>query len=169
MVDRITIRDIAKMKLLGEKIPMITAYDYVTARLADQVGMPSILVGDSLGMVVLGYESTAQVTLDEMLHHIKAVCRGTQHALVVGDLPFMTYQIDPSQALRNATRIVQEGGAQAVKLQKRDNRALYTKALYNQPYDNRNSYGKTYGEHRDFLEFGKNEYLELKRLSLIHI
>ena len=117
MIDRITIRDIADMKLRGEKIPMVTAYDYVTARLADQVGMPSVLVGDSLGMVVLGYESTVQVTLDEMLHHIKAVCRGTRRALVVGDLPFMTYQIDPSQALRNATKIVQEGGAQAVKLE----------------------------------------------------
>ena len=117
MIHRVTIRDIANMKTRGEKIPMVTAYDYTTARLADDTGVPSILVGDSLGMVVLGYESTVSVTLDEMLHHIKAVCRGAKHALVVGDLPFMTYHIDVSQALRNAARIVQEGGAQAVKLE----------------------------------------------------
>ena len=117
MIHRVTIRDIANMKTRGEKIPMVTAYDYTTARLADDTGVPSILVGDSLGMVVLGYESTVSVTLDEMLHHIKAVCRSAKHALVVGDLPFMTYHIDVSQALRNAARIVQEGGAQAVKLE----------------------------------------------------
>ncbi len=117
MIHRVTIRDIANMKTRGEKIPMVTAYDCTTARLADDTGVPSILVGDSLGMVVLGYESTVSVTLDEMLHHIKAVCRGAKHALVVGDLPFMTYHIDVSQALRNAARIVQEGGAQAVKLE----------------------------------------------------
>ena len=117
MIHRVTIRDIANMKTRGEKIPMVTAYDYTTARLADDTGVPSILVGDSLGMVVLGYESTVSVTLDEMLHHSKAVCRGAKHALVVGDLPFMTYHIDVSQALRNAARIVQEGGAQAVKLE----------------------------------------------------
>ena len=117
MIHRVTIRDIANMKTRGEKMSMVTAYDYTTARLADDTGVPSILVGDSLGMVVLGYESTVSVTLDEMLHHIKAVCRGAKHALVVGDLPFMTYHIDVSQALRNAARIVQEGGAQAVKLE----------------------------------------------------
>ena len=117
MTHRVTVRDIANMKASGEKIPMVTAYDYTTARIADDTGVPSILVGDSLGMVVLGYESTVPVTLDEMLHHIKAVCRGAKHALVVGDLPFMTYHIDVSQALRNAARIVQEGGAQAVKLE----------------------------------------------------
>ena len=117
MAHRVTVRDIANMKVKGEKIPMVTAYDYTTARQADEAGMPSILVGDSLGMVVLGYESTIPVTMEDMLHHIKAVCRGTERALVVGDLPFMTYHIDSSQALHNAARFIQEGGAQAVKLE----------------------------------------------------
>jgi 3-methyl-2-oxobutanoate hydroxymethyltransferase len=114
---RVTVRDIADLKNRGEKIPMITAYDYTTARLADASGMPLVLVGDSLGMVVLGYESTIPVTMDDMLHHVKAVARGVKRALIVADLPFMTYQIDITQALTNAARLVQEGGAQAVKLE----------------------------------------------------
>ena len=114
---RVTIRDIADLKGRGEKIPMITAYDYSTARLADASGIPLVLVGDSLGMVVLGYESTIPVTMEDMLHHVKAVARGVKRALIVADLPFMTYQIDTAQALTNAARLVQEGGAQAVKLE----------------------------------------------------
>jgi 3-methyl-2-oxobutanoate hydroxymethyltransferase len=114
---RVSIKDIAGMKQQGEKIPMLTAYDYVTAKLLDEAGVPFILVGDSLGMVVLGYDTTISVTLDEMLHHIKAVVRGSSKALVVGDMPFMTYQVSATEALHNAGRIIQEGGAQAVKLE----------------------------------------------------
>lgn len=114
---RITIRDVQRMKSKGERIPMVTAYDYAAAKLADRAGIPLILVGDSLGMTMLGYDSTIQVTMEDMLHHIRAVVRGTQRALVVGDLPFMTYQVDEAQALANAGRLMQEGGCQAVKLE----------------------------------------------------
>ena len=114
---RVTVRDLARMKARGERIPMLTAYDYTAARLADQAGIPIILVGDSLGMVVLGYESTLPVTMDDMIHHTKMVVRGAQNAHVVADLPFMSYQINNSQALTNAARLVQEGGAQSVKLE----------------------------------------------------
>ena len=114
---RTTVRDIQQMKAKGEKIPMVTAYDYTMARLADEAGIPILLVGDSLGMVVLGYESTIPVTMEDMVRHTRAVARGCKRALVVGDMPFMSYQEDASQALRNAARLVQEGGAQAVKLE----------------------------------------------------
>jgi 3-methyl-2-oxobutanoate hydroxymethyltransferase len=114
---RITIGEIKEMKQRGEKIPMLTAYDYATAKLIDEAGMPLILVGDSLGMVVLGYESTIPVTMADMLHHTKAVVRGTKRALVIGDMPFMTYHASTSDALYNAGRFIQEGGAQAVKLE----------------------------------------------------
>ena len=114
---RITVQDIAEMKAGGHKIPMLTAYDYTTALMADAVEVPMLLVGDSLGMVVLGYESTIQVTMEDILHHCKAVVRGAKNAMVVADLPFMTYQIDPAQAMTNAARLIQEGGAQAVKLE----------------------------------------------------
>ena len=114
---RITASQIKEMKRQGEKIAMITAYDYSMAKLVDEAGMPIILVGDSLGMVVLGYESTIPVTMDEMIHHTKAVVRGTKHALIIGDMPFMTYHISIEDALRNAGRFIQEGGAQAVKLE----------------------------------------------------
>jgi 3-methyl-2-oxobutanoate hydroxymethyltransferase len=114
---RITASQIKEMKKQGEKIAMITAYDYPMAKLVDEAGMPIILVGDSLGMVVLGYESTIPVTMDEMIHHTKAVVRGTKHALIIGDMPFMTYHISTEDALRNAARFIQEGGAQAVKLE----------------------------------------------------
>ena len=114
---RVTVRDIGQMKAKGEKIPMITAYDYTSARLADEAGVPLILVGDSLGMVVLGYDSTIPVTMEDMLHHLKAVSRGAQRAHIVGDLPFMTYHVDVGQALSNAGRLLQEGGAQSVKLE----------------------------------------------------
>ena len=105
------------MKEKGEKITMLTSYDYVTAKIVDETGIPLILVGDSLGMVVLGYESTIPVTLEEMLHHTKAVVRGTKNAMVIGDMPFMTYHLSIEQALRNAGRFIQEAGAQAVKLE----------------------------------------------------
>jgi 3-methyl-2-oxobutanoate hydroxymethyltransferase len=100
-----------------ERIVVVTAYDYPTARVADQAGVEVILVGDSLGMVVLGYESTLPVTVDEMVHHTKAVMRARPRALVVADLPFMSYQTGPVEALANAGRLVKEGGADAVKLE----------------------------------------------------
>ncbi len=113
---RISISQIKEMKEKGEIIPMLTAYDYVTAKMVDEAGVPLILVGDSLAMVILGYESTIPVTMEEMLHHTKAVARGTERALIVDDMPFMTYA-DVSDALRNAARFIQKGGAQAVKLE----------------------------------------------------
>jgi len=114
---RVTIQQIKEMKEQGKIIPMLTAYDYTTARMIDETGVPLILVGDSLGMVVLGYESTIPVTMEEMLHHTKAVVRGTKQALVVGDMPFMTYHTDMAQALTNAARFIQEAGCQAIKLE----------------------------------------------------
>ncbi len=96
---------------------MLTAYDFPSARIAEEAGVDMILVGDSLGMVVLGYESTVPVTIEDMLHHTKAAVRGSQRALVVADLPFMTYQTSVEDAMRNAGRLLQEGGAQAVKLE----------------------------------------------------
>ena len=114
---RVTVTEIKEMKQKGEKIAMLTAYDYVTAKIVDEAGVPLILVGDSLGMVVLGYESTIPVTIQEMLHHTKAVVRGAKRALIVGDMPFMTYHTSVSDALCNAARFIQEGGAQAVKLE----------------------------------------------------
>jgi 3-methyl-2-oxobutanoate hydroxymethyltransferase len=114
---RVTINQIKEMKQKGEKIAMLTAYDYSTAKIVDEVGVPLILVGDSLGMVVLGYESTIPVTIEEMLHHTKAVVRGVKQAMVIGDMPFMTYHLSVEQALQNATRFIQEAGAQSVKLE----------------------------------------------------
>jgi 3-methyl-2-oxobutanoate hydroxymethyltransferase len=114
---RVTVSEIKEMKQRKEKIPMLTAYDYITAKVVDAAGIPLILVGDSLGMVMLGYETTIPVTMNEMIHHTKAVVRGAQNALIVGDMPFMTYHISVSDALYNAGRFIQEGGAQAVKLE----------------------------------------------------
>ncbi len=114
---RVTINQIKEMKQKGEKITMLTAYDYSTAKIVDEVGIPLILVGDSLGMVVLGYESTIPVTMEEMLHHTRAVVRGTEQAMIIGDMPFMTYHISVDDALYNAARFIQDGGAQAVKLE----------------------------------------------------
>ncbi|MDD5510077.1 MAG: 3-methyl-2-oxobutanoate hydroxymethyltransferase [Dehalococcoidales bacterium] len=113
---RISINEIKEMKRKGEKIAMLTAYDYVMAGIIDEVGVPLTLVGDSLGMVVLGYQSTIPVTMDEMLHHTRAVVRGSSRTLVIGDLPFMTYA-NVTDAQRNAARFIQEAGAQAVKLE----------------------------------------------------
>lgn len=114
---RITTAQIREMKRKGEKITMLTAYDYSMARLFDQAGVPMLLVGDSLGMVMLGYDTTVPVTLDAMVHHTAAVVRGTQRALIVADMPFMTYHLSMPDALRAAARLIQEGGAQAVKLE----------------------------------------------------
>ncbi|MFC1935408.1 3-methyl-2-oxobutanoate hydroxymethyltransferase [Chloroflexota bacterium] len=114
---RVTINQIKEMKRKGQRIPMLTAYDYPTAKLLDEAGIPLILVGDSLGQVVLGYDSTVSVTMEEMLHHTRAVVRGAHQALIVGDMPFMSYQPDIPTAIRNAGRFLQEAGAQTVKLE----------------------------------------------------
>ncbi|MDD5082698.1 MAG: 3-methyl-2-oxobutanoate hydroxymethyltransferase [Dehalococcoidales bacterium] len=114
---RTNINQIKEMKQKGERITMLTAYDYTTAQIIDAVGIPLILVGDSLGMVVLGYESTIPVTMDDMIHHTKAVVRGAKNAMIIGDMPFMTYTVSEEEALRNAARFIQEGGAQAIKLE----------------------------------------------------
>ena len=113
----ITTNTMRTMKRKGEPIVMATAYDYPSARLVDEAGIPYILVGDTLGMVVLGYETTVPVTMEEMLHHVKAVVRGVRHALVIADMPFMSYQTNAEEALRNAGRFLKEGGAKAVKLE----------------------------------------------------
>lgn len=114
---RITINDLKEMKAKKEKIVMITAYDYSTARLVDDSGIPLILVGDSLGMVMLGYETTIPVTMEEMIHHTRAVSKGVKKALVVGDMPFMSYHSSISEAMKNAARFLQDGGCQALKLE----------------------------------------------------
>lgn len=101
----------------GEPITMLTAYDFPTARAVDEAGVDAILVGDSLAMVVLGYDDTLRVTMDEMLHHCRAVSRGARRALLIGDMPFMSYQAEAAEALRNAGRFLKEGGMHAVKLE----------------------------------------------------
>lgn len=114
---RVTVPAVRAMKARGEKIAMVTAYDATFARMIDEGGADVLLVGDSLGMVVQGLESTLPVTLDEMVYHTRAVARGARRALVVGDMPFMSYQVSPEDALRNAGRFLAEGGAHAVKLE----------------------------------------------------
>lgn len=114
---RISISQLKEMKQRDEKIVVLTAYDYPTAQMVERAGVPVILVGDSLGNVVLGYESTIPVTMEVMLHHTKAVTRAVKNTLVVGDMPFMTYQISSEEALKNAGRFMQEAGAHAVKLE----------------------------------------------------
>jgi 3-methyl-2-oxobutanoate hydroxymethyltransferase len=114
---KITIPDIVEKKREGKKITMLTAYDYPTALLVDRAQIDMILVGDSVGMVILGYETTVPVTMDEMIHHTKAVTRAARFALVVGDMPFMSYNISEEEAIRNAGRFVKEAGADAVKLE----------------------------------------------------
>jgi 3-methyl-2-oxobutanoate hydroxymethyltransferase len=106
-----------EMKQRGEKIAMLTAYDAMMARLLDRAGIDVLLVGDSLGMVLLGYQTTLPVTMDAMVHHTAAVTRGAERALVVADMPFLSYQISVAEAVRNAGRLVQEGGAKAVKME----------------------------------------------------
>jgi 3-methyl-2-oxobutanoate hydroxymethyltransferase len=113
---RLTVADIAKRYADGERLPMLTAYDYPTAQIIDEAGIPLILVGDSVGQVLLGYESTVRVTMTEMLHHTRAVVRGSRQALVIGDMPFLTYSTG-EEALDNAGRFLQDAGAQAVKVE----------------------------------------------------
>ena len=113
----ITVPDIVRMKERGEKIVMLTAYDAPTARLLDSAGVDILLVGDSVGYVVLGYENTLPVTMDEMVHHARAVVRGTSRCLVVADMPYLSYHVGIREAVRNAGRFVQEAGARAVKVE----------------------------------------------------
>ena len=112
-----TVSTFREQKAKGEKISMLTAYDYSTAKLMDEAGINGILVGDSLGMVVLGYEDTLPVTMEDMIHHTAAVCRGAKNTLVVGDMPFMSYQVSVEEAVYNAGRLMKEGRCQAVKLE----------------------------------------------------
>lgn len=114
---RISIHKLKELKAQGKRFAMITAYDYPSARLVEQAGIPIILVGDSLGSVIHGYESTVRVTMDDILYHTKSVVRGTEKAIIVADMPFGSYQADPNDAMRNAARLLQEGGATAVKLE----------------------------------------------------
>ena len=114
---KVTAPAVVALKRKGEPITVVTAYDFPTARLADQAGVEILLVGDSVGTVVLGYESTLPVTMDDMLHHTRAVTRAKTSAMVVGDMPFMSYQASDEQAVLNAGRFVQEGGADAIKLE----------------------------------------------------
>ncbi len=114
---KVTTLTFAEKKERGEPLTMLTAYDYPTALALDQAGVDAILVGDSLAMVVLGYETTLPVTMDEMLHHARAVARGARQALLIGDLPFLSYQVSVEEAVRNAGRFLQQGGMDAVKLE----------------------------------------------------
>jgi len=113
----ITVPDFVKSKAAGRRLVMLTAYDFPSALLADGAGVDAILVGDSVGTTVLGYETTVPVTMDEMLHHVKAVRKGVTRALLIADLPFGAYQADPVEAFHNAARLIKEGGAHAVKLE----------------------------------------------------
>ncbi|WP_225071891.1 3-methyl-2-oxobutanoate hydroxymethyltransferase [Desulfuromonas sp. CSMB_57] len=117
MDKRVTVLDIQRMKAEGEKIAMLTAYDYPFARLVDEAGIDMVLVGDSVGSVVAGYDNTLPVTMEEMLYHSRAAARGLHRALLVVDMPFLSYQVDLREARFNAGRLVKEGGAQAVKLE----------------------------------------------------
>jgi 3-methyl-2-oxobutanoate hydroxymethyltransferase len=114
---KIRVPDLKEKKRRGEKIAVLTAYDATMAHLLDRAGIDVLLVGDTVGMVVLGYETTLPVTLDVMVHHTSAVARGASRALVVADMPFLTYQVSVAEAVRNAGRLIQEGGAAAVKLE----------------------------------------------------
>jgi 3-methyl-2-oxobutanoate hydroxymethyltransferase len=114
---KVTTKTFQLKKARGDLITMLTAYDYPTALIMDRAGIDSILVGDSLGMVVLGYENTLPVTMDDMLHHCKAVARGAEFSLLIGDMPFLSYQVSIEEAVRNAGRFLQEGGMDAIKLE----------------------------------------------------
>jgi len=128
-VSKTTVPLILERKLRGEKITCLTAYDYPTARLVDEAGIDMILVGDSLAQVVLGYDSTLPVTVDEMLHHLRAVRRATRRALLIADLPFGSYHLGEDQALETSIRIVKEGGAEAVKIEGGKKRAPVIRRL----------------------------------------
>lgn len=117
MVEKVTVPDIIRKKSQNQKITCLTAYDYSFARILDQAGIDILLVGDSLGCVFQGQANTLPVTMDEMIYHTRAVARGRKRALVVGDMPFLSYQVSQEQAIKNAGRLLQEGGAEAVKLE----------------------------------------------------
>ncbi len=117
MVKKVTVRTFLKKKRDGEKITMLTAYDYPSAKILDQAGIDAILVGDSLGMVIQGHETTLPVTVDEMLYHVKAVKRGVKRAMIIADMPFLSYQTGMDEAIYNAGLMLKEGGADAVKLE----------------------------------------------------
>jgi 3-methyl-2-oxobutanoate hydroxymethyltransferase len=129
MIDKVTIPYLRQKKKNNQKISMLTAYDYPTAQMLDQAGIEILLVGDTLGMVVLGYENTLPVTMEEMLHHARAVCRGRQRALVVGDMPFMSFHLSIRETIYNAGRFIKEAGAEAVKLEWIADAAEKTRAL----------------------------------------
>ena len=114
---RMTVRDMQEMKDSAQRIPVLTAYDYMSAKLLEAAGVRFMLVGDSLGQCMLGYDTTVPVTMEDMLHHVKSVVRGTEFAHIIADMPFMSYQVDEGEALRNAGRMLAEGGAQSVKLE----------------------------------------------------
>ncbi len=120
---KITTSYLREQKLRHEPLTCLTAYDYATARLVDEAGIEMVLVGDSLAQTMLGYENTLSVTVDEMLHHVKAVRRGVKHALLLADMPYGSYQVDADDGLRNATRFVKEGGAEVVKIEGGEKRA----------------------------------------------
>src|SRR5580700_7496460 len=114
---RLTTQDIVALKREGRRIAALTAYDYTSAQMVDTAGVPLILIGDTLGMVVQGEDTTLPVTLDQVIYHARIVARGAQRAMLVGDMPFMTYQISPEEALRNAARLMIEGKVGAVKIE----------------------------------------------------
>jgi 3-methyl-2-oxobutanoate hydroxymethyltransferase len=126
---RVTPDQIRQMKVRGERIPMLTAYDYPTAQILDAAGLPMLLVGDSLGMVILGHPTTLPVTVDAIIHHTQAVVRGTEHALVIADLPFGAFQVSTEETMRSAVRIMKEAQPQAVKLEGGRRVAASVKAL----------------------------------------
>lgn len=126
---KVTIAELHEKKQKQQKITMVTAYDYPTARILDQVGIDTILVGDSLANVVLGYESTVPVTMDEMLHHCRAVARGVNSGFIIGDMPFLSYQVSYEKAVENAGRFIKEAGCDAVKLEGGSDMAPVVKAI----------------------------------------
>ena len=128
--NKVTIPFLNQKKSTGAAITMLTAYDYTTARAVDQAGIDIILIGDSLGMVVLGYPNTLPVTMEDMLHHCKAVKRGAQYAMLIGDMPFMSYQVSKAEAVRNAGRFMQEAGMDAVKLEGGREREAAIRAIH---------------------------------------
>jgi len=130
-VNKVTTAVIRGMKKKGEKITMLTAYDYPSARLAEEAGIDVVLVGDSLGMVVLGYDSTVPVTMADMIHHSRAARRGAKGTFMLTDMPYLTYQISSAQAMENAARLVQEGGCEGVKIEGGEEIAPQVRALVN--------------------------------------
>ena len=125
----VTVRDLRTWKQQGKRFVMLTCYDYPTARILDEAGIPVFLVGDSVADNILGYETTLPVTMDEMLHHTRAVARGTSKALIVGDMPFLSYHVSIEEGIRNAGRFLKEGGAHAVKLERAATEELATRGL----------------------------------------